>query len=136
MPECQGTPWPKQARNVKFKWLQHNSNPKPLSSYTNVEPFSQTELSGCGFESHCNEWFSNLKKGRKLSEKISVLKNVEILLKARENVLNIFKSNLFPIMSDREILINEESFMNEINNQQKGTGLLNIMFSYFSLLIN
>ena len=26
-------------------------------------------------------------------------------------------------MSDREILINEESFMNEINNQQKGTGL-------------
>ena len=39
-------------------------------------------------------------------------------------------------MSDREILINEESFMNEINNQQKGTGLLNIMFSYFSLLIN
>ena len=89
MPECQGTPWPKQARNVKFKWLQDNSNPKPLSSYTNVEPFSQTELSGCGFESRCNEWFSNLKKGRKL-EKISALKNVEILLKARENVLNSF----------------------------------------------
>ena len=30
------------------------------------------------------EWFSNLKKGRKSSEEISFLKNLEILLKARQ----------------------------------------------------
>ena len=45
--------------------------------------------------------FGNLNKGRKLSEKkISFLKNVKILLKAKEDVLNSFESNLFPIMSD------------------------------------
>ena len=31
-PECQGTPCSKQARNLKFKWLQVDSNPEPLSS--------------------------------------------------------------------------------------------------------
>ena len=30
--ECQGSPCSKQARNVKFKWLELNSNPKRLSS--------------------------------------------------------------------------------------------------------
>ena len=40
---------------------------------------------------------SNLNKGRKSSEKVSFLKNVKIFLKAREDVLNAFKSNLFPI---------------------------------------
>ena len=66
------------------------------------------------------------KKGRKSSEKIFFLKNVEILLKAREDVLNRFKSNLFPTMSNttpRKTSINEEYFMNENNSQQKGTGL-------------
>ena len=28
---CQGTPCSKQARNLKFKWLQLDSNPQPLS---------------------------------------------------------------------------------------------------------
>ena len=43
---------------------------------------------------------SNLNKGRKSSEKISFLKNVKMLLKAREDVLNSFKSNLFPIKNN------------------------------------
>ena len=46
--------------------------------------------------------FANLNKGRKSSEKVSFKKIVKSLLKARENVLNGFKSNIFPInkMSD------------------------------------
>ena len=32
LPECQGTPCSKQARYLKFKWLQWDSNPQPLSS--------------------------------------------------------------------------------------------------------
>ena len=32
LPECQGTPWSKQARNLKFKWLPLDSKPQPLSS--------------------------------------------------------------------------------------------------------
>ena len=49
-------------------------------------------------------------------------KNVEILLKTTD-VRDSFKSYLFSIISDTtpsETSINEESFMNEINNQQKG----------------
>ena len=49
------------------------------------------------------------------------------MLKAREDVLNSFKSNLFPIISDttpystlRETSINEDSFINEIINDAKG----------------
>ena len=41
--------------------------------------------------------FGNLNNGRKTSQKIYFLKNVKILLKARENVLNGFKSNIFLI---------------------------------------
>ena len=69
----------------------------------------------------------NLNKSRKSSEKISFLKNVKILLKASEDVLNGFRSNSFPIMSDtasygtpRETSINEDSFINEILNDEKG----------------
>ena len=40
--------------------------------------------------------FVNLNKGRKSFEKIYFLKLVKILLKGREDVLNSFKSNLFP----------------------------------------
>ena len=50
---------------------------------------------------------------------------MEILLKASEDVLNDFKSNLFPIISDtmpRGTSINEEIFVNEINNQEKRKG--------------
>ena len=32
LPECQGTPCSKQARYLKFKWQQRDSNPQPLSS--------------------------------------------------------------------------------------------------------
>ena len=31
-PECQGTPCSKQLRYLKFKWLQRDLNPQPLSS--------------------------------------------------------------------------------------------------------
>ena len=31
-PKCQGTPCSKQAKYLKFKWLQRDSNPHPLSS--------------------------------------------------------------------------------------------------------
>ena len=41
----------------------------------------------------------NLKKGKKSSEKIC-LKKCEILLETREDVLDGFKSNLFPIESE------------------------------------
>ena len=39
--ECQGTPCSKQARNLKFTWLQLDSNP-PLILQTKIQPFSQT----------------------------------------------------------------------------------------------
>ena len=35
------------ARNrpyLKCKWLERNSNPQPLSSYTNTQPFSQNDI--------------------------------------------------------------------------------------------
>ena len=56
----------KQARYLKFKWLQRDLNSKPLNSETNTQSFSKTsqvwlnrwvfvyELSGCGFESRCS----------------------------------------------------------------------------------
>ena len=83
--------------------------------------------------------FGNLHKGRKSSEKISFLKNVKILLKAREDVLNSFKSSLFPIMSDttpyatpRETSINEDYFINEIINDEKSISseIFNEYFRY------
>ena len=44
--------------------------------------------------------FCNWNKGRKSSEKVSFLKNVKILLKAREDVVDGFKTNLSPIKSE------------------------------------
>ena len=44
--------------------------------------------------------FISLNKRTKSYEKVSFLKNVKILLKAREDILNSFKNNLFPLMSD------------------------------------
>ena len=49
--------------------------------------------------------FGNLNKEKKSSEKISFSKNVKLLLKARENVPNSFKKNLFPVMTDTKQLI-------------------------------
>ena len=45
LPESQGTPCSKQARNLKFKWLQ----PVWLNGWLFVY-----ELNGCGFESTCS----------------------------------------------------------------------------------
>ena len=52
---------------------------------------------------------------------------MKILLKARQDVLDSFKSNLFSIMSDatpsvtpRKTTINEDPFINEIINAEKG----------------
>ena len=42
LPQCQGTPCSKQASYLKIKWLQLDSNPQPLSSWTNTQPFSAT----------------------------------------------------------------------------------------------
>ena len=41
LPECQGTPCSKQARYLKFKWLQLDSNPQLLSSWiiVNISTF-------------------------------------------------------------------------------------------------
>ena len=83
--------------------------------------------------------FGNLNKSRKSSEKISFLKNVKLLLKAREDVLNSFKSSLFPIMSHttpyatpRETSINEDYFINEIINDEKSISseIFNEYFRY------
>ena len=40
--ECQGFSCSKQARYIKFKWLQWDSNPQTLSSQINTQPFGQT----------------------------------------------------------------------------------------------
>ena len=48
LPECQGTPSSKQAQNLKFKWLQLDSNPVWPNGWVFVY-----ELSGSGFESSC-----------------------------------------------------------------------------------
>ena len=48
------------------------------------------------------------------------------LLEARQDVLNNFKSNTFPIKSDTsttETSLNEEPFMGETSSKQKGKGL-------------
>ena len=78
--------------------------------------------------------FGNLSKGRKSSEKIYFLKYVKILLKPREDVLNSFKSNIFPIMSDttpRETSINHDFFVNEIKNDKKTDNeIFNEYFGY------
>ena len=42
VPECQGNPYSKQARYLKFKWQQRDSNVQHFSSSTNTQPFSQT----------------------------------------------------------------------------------------------
>ena len=42
LPECQGTPCSKQAPYLKIKWLQQDSNPQPLTSSKNTQPFGQT----------------------------------------------------------------------------------------------
>ena len=47
--------------------------------------------------------FGNLIKGKKSTEKMSFSKNVQVLLKAREDVLNGFKSNLFPTESENTL---------------------------------
>ena len=54
LPECQGTPCSKQARNLKFKWLQLDS-PVWLNDWVFVY-----ELSGCGFESSCSHLITKL----------------------------------------------------------------------------
>ena len=40
LPECQETHCWKQTQYLKFKWQQRDSNPQPLSSWQNTQPFS------------------------------------------------------------------------------------------------
>ena len=40
-PECQGTPCSKQLRYLKFKWLQRDLNPQPLSSLLSMTTWFQ-----------------------------------------------------------------------------------------------
>ena len=42
LPERQGTRSWKLVRYLKFKWLQRDSNPQSRSSWTNIQPFTQT----------------------------------------------------------------------------------------------
>ena len=42
LPECQGTPWSKQAWNLKFKCLQLDRNPQSLSRETNIKSCCQS----------------------------------------------------------------------------------------------
>ena len=62
LPECQGTPFSKKARSLRFKWLKLDWNPEPLTSQTNTQPFGQLwpngwvfvyELSASGFQFRC-----------------------------------------------------------------------------------
>ena len=48
-PKCQGNPCLKQARNLKFRWVQLDSNTEPVSWKTNTQPFSQIECQGTPF---------------------------------------------------------------------------------------
>ena len=41
LPECQETTCSSQAQYLKFKWQQRDSNPEPLNSQTNTQPFIQ-----------------------------------------------------------------------------------------------
>ena len=41
LPKCQETTCSSQARYLKFKWQQRDSNPEPLNSQTNTQPFIQ-----------------------------------------------------------------------------------------------
>ena len=40
--ECQGSHFLKLVRYLKFKWLQWEPKPQPISSWTNTQPFRQT----------------------------------------------------------------------------------------------
>ena len=82
--------------------------------------------------------FINFNKRTKSYEKVSFLKNVNILLKAREDILNSFKNNLFSIMSDttpyatpRDTSINEDSFVNDVGSHVdfKITEILNYVIT-------
>ena len=42
LPKCEGTPSSKQPPYLKIKWLQQDSNPQPLTSLTNTQPFGET----------------------------------------------------------------------------------------------
>ena len=81
--------------------------------------------------------FGNLNKGRKSSEKIYFFKNIKILLK-----ILILLILLFPIMSHTkpyatpgEKPINEDSFIGEIINHEKGISseIFNEYFGYQNL---
>ena len=41
--ECPGTPCWKHVQNLKFKWLQLDSNPEPLSLWKNTKLFGKTD---------------------------------------------------------------------------------------------
>ena len=64
---CQGTPFSKQARNLKFKWLEVDSNPEPRSSYTNIQSVWPNgwvfiyKLTRPGFEFSCSHLTSRFR---------------------------------------------------------------------------
>ena len=106
----------------KLDYKKHDFNKVPLPSvflrdiYTKILAIENADNE----QSNLFRLLSNSKSGRKPPEKIYFQKNVEILLHAREDVLNNFKSNLFPILSDTTP---KESFMGETSSQRKRTGL-------------
>ena len=73
--------------------------------------------------------FGNLNKGRKSSEKIYFFKNIKILLKILILIILLFPimSQIKPDATPGEKPINEDSFIGEIINQEKGIAVKYLM---------
>ena len=67
-PECQGSPYSKQASYLKFKWQQQDLNLQPLVFKGTLNHLAKSVCltkflsaclwkSGCGFESHCCHFY-------------------------------------------------------------------------------
>ena len=108
LPECQRTPCSKQARYLKFKWLQRGLEP------TKNTPYTLKIIDGVlrhGNRKFLNYWSNNSeaavrrflknrcsKKYRKICKKISVLLSFSI--KMQGWIWEIFKNALFRRPSD------------------------------------
>ena len=54
MPECQGAPCSKQGQYLKFKWLQKESIPQPISLQTKAQPFNPVRNKKYIYRFHAN----------------------------------------------------------------------------------
>ena len=101
--ECHGTPCSKQPPYLKFKWQQRETNPQPLSLWTNTQPFSQTgqmiELC-CKYLSIWCIWLYVIfasHTGFRVNLHSIVCVNVkELLAWSRRHIWSLFDSNRIP----------------------------------------